>query len=240
MQGATIRREPLVARRRIHITTGISRVLTHEVSTLDIDEVITEKIENATIAAWNNTYSWHAKFHLALNTASPALDVTVRVYSSAAERLKKAWTTAIQAKWSGRHTLVVRGAGGRTASYPISVGIDWVADRRLADHRVNAVAPAAVLEGTYGTGGTLDMINWGTADRVDITHEFGHMLGNVEEYFTTNGCDYTYGGTKRGYRDKGAGIMNNPAENPFARHYDLIRRKAAILLGVSERECTVS
>jgi hypothetical protein len=40
------------------------------------------------------------------------------------------------------------------------------------------------------------MTDWGTADRTDITHEFGHMLGNAEEYFTTNGTDYTAGGTK--------------------------------------------
>jgi hypothetical protein len=65
------------------------------------------------------------------------------------------------------------------------------------------------------------------------------MLGNPEEYFTTNGKDYTEKGTRRGYRDVGGGVMNNPSEDAFTRHYDLIRRNAASSLGVPESRCKV-
>ncbi len=65
------------------------------------------------------------------------------------------------------------------------------------------------------------------------------MLGNTEEYFTTNGVDYTYGGSRTGFRDPGGGVMNNPSENPEARHYELPRRNAATLLGVPEANCRV-
>ena len=80
---------------------------------------------------------------------------------------------------------------------------------------------------------------WGTCDTVDVVHEFGHMLGNTDEYFTTNGIDYTEGGTKRGYRDAGGGVMNNSVEDPFDHHFDLIRRKSAELLGVSPARCAI-
>ena len=73
------------------------------------------------------------------------------------------------------------------------------------------------------------MTDWGTADTQDITHEFGHMLGNAEEYFTTNGTNYATGG-RRGFRDVGGGIMNNPAEAAQLRHFNLLREQVALML----------
>jgi hypothetical protein len=90
-----------------------------------------------------------------------------------------------------------------------------------------------------GIGGTTSMTDWGTGDTTDVTHEFGHMLGNPEEYFTTNGVDYTNGGSRRGFRDQGGGIMNNPADVPFERHYDTIKQNAAEMLGVPADACIV-
>ena len=83
------------------------------------------------------------------------------------------------------------------------------------------------------------MTGWGTADTVDVTHEFGHMLGNTDEYFTTNGVDFTQGGARRGFRDPGGGVMNNPSENPEPRHYEAVRTEVASLLGVQNADCKV-
>ncbi len=80
------------------------------------------------------------------------------------------------------------------------------------------------------------MTGWGVDDTTDITHEFGHMLGCPEEYFTTDGTDYTAGGTKSGFRDAVGGIMNNPSNDPKPANYKLIRENAAAAMGVA---CTV-
>jgi hypothetical protein len=81
-------------------------------------------------------------------------------------------------------------------------------------------------------GGTTSMTGWGTADTQDMTHEFGHMLGAPEEYFTTNGVNFmTPGGT--GFRDRGGGVMNNPAGPALARNFQVIREEAAALREVA-------
>ena len=84
------------------------------------------------------------------------------------------------------------------------------------------------------------MTGWGVKDKTDITHEFGHMLGNPEEYFTTNGVDHTNGGKRRGFRDKGGGVMNNPSEDPFTNHYEMIRKHAAKALKLTDAEVTLA
>ena len=76
------------------------------------------------------------------------------------------------------------------------------------------------------------MRNWSAADTVDVTHEFGHMLGNMDEYFTVNGTDFGPG------RQAGGNIMNNPANTPIARHFDLIKEEAQNLIGAGTT-CTV-
>jgi hypothetical protein len=65
------------------------------------------------------------------------------------------------------------------------------------------------------------------------------MLGNPEEYFTTNGKDYTDGGKKQGFRDPGAGVMNNPDGPALESNFDQIRQSAARSLGVDEGRCVV-
>ena len=113
-------------------------------------------------------------------------------------------------------------------------------DPANAHYTITPNAAGATTGGRAGLGGTTSMTDWGTADTVDVTHEFGHMMGNAEEYFTTNGVDFTQGGARQGFRDTGGGVMNNPAENPEPRHYESVRLEAATLLGVSAAGCTVT
>lgn len=45
--------------------------------------------------------------------------------------------------------------------------------------------------------GTNSMTDRGTAGPADVPQEYGYLLGNPEEYFTTIGIDYTCNGARR-------------------------------------------
>jgi hypothetical protein len=185
------------------------RVLSREV-----DEARTETISNAPpgAEAWNGTYSWRARFLVTVDEASCRVTVTVRVRISGAITAAQtnAWETAIENAWSNRFKLCCPccccGDG-----YAIVGDIQFVVS---GEHQVvNAGASTA------------NMGNWGVNDTVDVNHEFGHMLGALDEYFTVNGVDFN------GARQPGGNIMNNPANAPAARHYDLVRDTVRQLLG---------
>ncbi len=211
----------------------------------DVDREITETISHAPadLSQWNGTYSWHSKWRLRLDLRAEVgkLEVIVRLKSSASDAVKTAWENAIVAKWDNKFAFCVLrdrpitirpGVVDRYEEmYPIRIVIAWVDNERDADYVVRANDAAATEGGRAGVGGTTSMTGWGTADTQDLTHEFGHMLGCPEEYFTTNGVDYATGGA-RGYRDEGAGVMNNPAGSALARNFDVIRQEAAPLRGV--------
>jgi hypothetical protein len=211
----------------------------------DVDRVITETISHApaTLSQWNGTYSWRSKWRLRLDLRAEVgkLEVIVRLSSSASDAVKTAWENAILAKWDNKfafcvkrdHPIAIRpGVVDRYEEmYPIRIMVAWVNRARDADYVVRANAAGATEGGRAGQGGTTSMTGWGTADTVDMTHEFGHMLGCPEEYFTTNGVNYATG-RARGYRDPGAGVMNNPAGAALARNFDVIRQEAAPLRGV--------
>jgi hypothetical protein len=212
----------------------------------EVDRQITETISHApaAFAAWNGTYSWRAKWRLKLDLRAEVgqLVLAVRLHSTASDAVKRAWTNAISRKWSSRfafcvlreHPVTIRPGvvDDVEEMYPIRIRPQWVANPRNAHYVVTANAAGADEGGRAGLGGTTSMTGWGSADTVDITHEFGHMLGCPEEYFTTDGVDYTRGGTLQGFRDPRGGVMNNPAGPALARNFSLIRREAASLRGV--------
>lgn len=208
----------------------------------EVNQAVSETISNAPstptdYTRWNGTYGWRSKFTLVAsrNPCSITVTVKIKVTGTITTAQKNAWKSAIEGKWNGKAKLVCPDptcAAACPSGYPISVVVQYVTS---GEHQaVAANTPGS--GGTEGLGGTNSMNGWGVNDTVDVTHEFGHMLGSPEEYFTTNGVDYTHGGTTRGFRDSGAGIMNNPAGDPLPRNYDLIRREAAAAMGVS---CTV-
>jgi len=219
----------------------------------DVDRAITETISHApeNLSQWNGTFDWRSKWRLRLDLRAEIgkLEVIVRLKSSASDTVKTAWENAILAKWSGKFAFCVKrrapivirpGVVDRYEEmYPIHIVIAWVDDARDAHYVVRANAADATEEGRAGEGGTTSMTGWGIADTQDMTHEFGHMLGCPEEYFTTNGVDYATGGA-RGYRDEGAGVMNNPAGPALARNFNVIREEAAALRGVAAAETEIA
>jgi hypothetical protein len=209
----------------------------------EIDREVEETISHAPAAfsAWEGTYRWRAKWRLKLDMRpdTAELNVKVRLYSTASRSIRRKWSRAISRKWSGKFGFYVEGVDGGDELYPINVETEWVDDPAKAHYTIAANAVGATEGGRSGLGGTTSMTGWGEADTTDITHEFGHILGCPEEYFTTDGVDYTRGGRRQGFRDPGGGVMNNPAGPALARNFKMIRKEAAKLRGVKLRQTKV-
>jgi hypothetical protein len=198
------------------IARRFNRNICQRVLTREVDETRTETISNAPAGAeaWNGTYSWHARFHVTVDEPNCRVTVTVRVRVSGTMTAAQqtAWETAIENAWSNRFKLCCR-CCCCPSGYTIVADLQFVAN---GEHQVVTAGNA-----------TSNMSNWGANDMVDVRHEFGHMLGALDEYFTVNGTNYGAG------RQPGGNIMNNPANDPVAAHYDLVRGAAAQLLGTT-------
>jgi hypothetical protein len=202
----------------------------------EVSVAVSETISNAPAAssAWNGTYGWDSKYTLSVNRASCTVTVTVKlqVIGTITEAQKAAWKSAIESKWNGKVKLVCPDTacpGACAAGYPVKIEVLYVTSG--AHYTITANTPGASEGGRAGLGGTTSMTGWGVNDTVDITHEFGHMLGSPEEYFTTNGVDYSAGGTNAGFRTATGGVMNNPANGPRPPNYELIRKESTTLMG---------
>lgn len=201
-----------------------------------VDESVTQTISNAPTAhsAWNGTYSWNSKFTLTVNRPECRINVKIKIKVSGTitEAQKRAWKTAVESKWSNKVKLVCNDPACRAActdGSPVIVTLEYVSSGE--HYTVTANTPTATEGGRSGLGGTTSMTGWGVGDTVDITHEFGHMLGNADEYFTTNGVDYTDGGTKQGFRAPDGGVMNNPSNAARTANYDPIRSQVENVIG---------
>ncbi|MBO9150680.1 DUF4157 domain-containing protein [Chitinophaga sp. GCM10012297] len=203
----------------------------------EVNESQTETISNAPAAfsAWNGTFTWDARFTIDLDALMGRVSLIMRLSSTAPRAVRRAWERAIERKWSNRMFLRITppGVPQGPCKLPIVVNLQWVSDPARAHYAINPQAPGTVSPGGIaGLGGTTSMTDWGTGDTVDVTHEFGHMIGNAEEYFTTNGTNFATGG-RTGFRDPGGGVMNNPAERAHRRHFNLFREQVAAMLGLS-------
>jgi hypothetical protein len=199
-------------------------------STRSVNTRVTETITNGNPASWNGTYAWDSKYELTVEDCKAKVVVRIKVTGTITEAQKTGWKNAIQSKWNNKVYFCCSGCEC-PKGLPCTVSVEYV---DAGEHyEVTAQTPGAAEGGRSGLGGTTSMTGWGVNDTVDVTHEFGHMLGNPEEYFTTNGVDYSEGGTKQPFRDPGGGIMNNPANNPLPRNYDPIRSQVETSLGSS-------
>lgn len=201
--------------------------------TIKVDEKITQTISNAPApyTAWNNTYSWTSEYEIVINKNAKQITVTVKlkVSGSITKDQKDKWKTALESKWNGK-AVIRNGSGKDVTDYSISIKIEYVS--LFGSHfKVTANSSSASEGGRSGLSGTTSMTGWGVTDTVDIGHEFGHMLGNTDEYFTCNGVNYASG--SGGFRDSSGGIMNNPANNPKLSNYELIRKKVEGKIGTS-------
>lgn len=201
----------------------------------EVDERITETISGAPAgqSAWNNTFSWDSRFRIEINAVFGEIRLIVRLNTTAPAATRRAWEAAVQRKWSDRMYLkiTIPGISEGPCKFPIIVDLRWTSDASRAHYTINPQGAGGSTGGRAGLGGTSSMTDWGTADTTDITHEFGHMIGNRDEYFITNGTNYMTGGGS-GFRDPGGGIMNNPAERIHRRHFNSLRQHVATMLGL--------
>jgi hypothetical protein len=184
----------------------------------EIDREISETISGAPAGyeAWNGTYAWHARFLFALEQRACRATATVRVRinGSATDAQKDAWKAAILAKWHEQFkACCTESCCARCCpnGYRLAVDLQFVSS---GEHHVVTVSPT-----------TTNMTSWSAADTVDVTHEFGHMLGNKEEYFVIDGVSWGPG------RQPTGSIMNNPANQPAAHHFELLRAELEASLG---------
>lgn len=191
--------------------------------TREVDEARTETISNAPAGAeaWNGTYSWRARFQTRVDQASCRITATVRIRLQGAitGAQRVAWETAIENAWTDRFKLCCRCCCCPNG-YRIAVDVQFV---ESGEHHVVTVGNT-----------TTNMTNWGRNDTVDVSHEVGHMLGALDEYFTVDGTNWGAG------RQPDGSIMNNPANPPAARHYDLVRDSTRDLLGTRCRTVPVA
>jgi len=210
--------------------------------TADTNQKIKETISNAPEAykQWNLTTWWYSKFQVAYDLNTNTVTAIVKLNTLADAATKSAWEKAIENKWSKKYKIQEMNSEGKEISKKdIVIDVQWVDDKKDAHYVINPTKAGDTRDRRAGVAGTTSMTDWGVKDTVDVTHEFGHMLGNTEEYFTTNSVDYTEGGKKQGWWDKGGGVMNNPSEDPAPRHYELIRKSVVTLLGAEDKNIKV-
>jgi hypothetical protein len=187
-----------------------------DVRSQEIDQAVTETISNAPAGAeaWNGTYGWRARFLLTLDepTCTARVLVRVRLVGTITAAQRSAWETAIEAAWNSRFKLC-RQSCCCSDGLEIATDIQFVTS---GEHQVVNVGAS-----------TTNMGNWGASDTIDVSHEFGHMLGALDEYFTVNGVTWGPG------RQATGAIMNNPANAPVPRNYDTIRQAAVTLRGAT-------
>lgn len=184
------------------------------VFTRNVDEARTEVMSDAPpgFEAWNGTYGWRARFRTVVDQSACRVTVTikVRLVGSITDAQKTAWETAIEADWSNIFKLCCRCCCCKNG-YTIVANIEFVTSGE--DQVVNV------------GNTTTNMGNWGRNDTTAVSHEFGHMLGALDEYYTVDGTPWGMP------FQTGAGIMNNPNEGPLARHYGLVDQAVEAALG---------
>lgn len=219
--------------------------LTRDFRPREVNIQVTEVISNAPPehAGWNGRYGWDSKYTLTVRR-SPCevlLQMKLKVVGDhVAAAPKDRWKSAIETKWNGKVKFVCPDrncAGACGAGYPVRIEVLFI-ETGTPHYEITACLPGTTTSSAGGTGsraglgGTISMKGWGTEDFVDVTHEFGHMLGNPEEYFTTDGFDYQFGDWRiNGFRDPGGGNMNNPDHDPASRNYVKILEQANLITG---------
>lgn len=184
--------------------------------------------------SWNNTFGWDSKMNVSVDGPRGVVTTTVRLFTTAPQTNRSTWESAIEGRWSRRFDFIVNGPAEGAQRYVIVIDVVWVDRQSDAHYTIAAIDPAHPPPNrTLGRGGTVSMTEWGTAGAQEIPHEFGHMLGNYDEYNTVNGVNH--GAPHRA----DGNIMNNPDNLPTSRHYEGIRGAACTVLGIGEATSSV-
>jgi len=147
--------------------------------------------------------------------------------------VKRNWASRILERWGGGVFVVKDASGDDLDTFDIDFKIDWVENPSQAAQVVFAVKTT----GNAPPDGTVNTMYWGVDDGgtkgAAIAHEFGHLIGNPDEY---GSC--TFNG-KNNSRDKTSVMDNETAGQAKARHFFMVGAKAASGLGFDPTKCVV-
>lgn len=150
------------------------------------------------------------------------------------EGVKMNWRSRILERWKGAKLIVKNPSGDVIETYNIAFEIEWVDNSSQADCVVFAVRTT----GAAPPDGTVDTMYWGVGDGgtrgAAIAHEFGHLLGNPDEYGGT--CIFN-GRAKP--NDPGSVMCDETHGAVRARHYYSIGRHAAAMLPRLPAHCFI-
>ncbi len=165
------------------------------------------------------SFSWDSKFDV--DIIGGKVEVTIRINSNVDPHLfQKVWADQVTAQWSNRFMVKADGK-----NYPIVVNLVQV--ERGEHYAVKPVeSDSALKSGGRAHFGTEDMTTWGIHDTTNVSHEVGHMLGNVDEYGVVKvGSD-----VRDHLSNPSDTIMAVSQNNPIAKHYYLIKWAADLEL----------
>lgn len=167
-------------------------------------------------------YEWRAAFDLSIRERTCEAIVKVRISWKVDPDAKDEPVIADIAKlitdsWDAKYRLCHDGDCCTKEGYLIRVVVEFLDDEPEEAHH----------DVVFGNK-TVDMHFWSTGGN-SVDHEFGHMLGPLDEYCTVNSVAHCA-------PYLGSNIMNGSGKACVASHFDLVRRLAESVLGGT---CTV-
>ncbi|PWJ59138.1 uncharacterized protein DUF4157 [Fibrobacter sp. UWR4] len=181
--------------------------------------VFSRRTENLTDPGPNPQYngtsmSWNVLFNASVPELGdllndPEIRITVVIDTNANDAIFLMWKNNIESKLNDKFVV----SDGKTRM-PLKFEIKKKIGVELAHQKVTVNMGQG-----RGLNGTINMNMWGATDGVDVTHEFGHMLGAKDEYGVVDGHDFGEG------RRENAGVMNNPSEDFLTQHFEYLLSK---------------
>lgn len=149
------------------------------------------------------------------------------------DQVRLNWSSRILERWKGGTFVIKDEQGEDLQTFLIQFALDYVGNPSLTKNVVFAVE---TTDASAPPDGTVNTMYWGVNDGgvtgAAISHEFGHLLGNPDEYNRVwfNGYTVTNNG----------GIMHDETNgHPKAGHFYLIARHVQQALGAPAARCFV-
>jgi len=169
-----------------------------------VSEEVNTKVEETLVTGKNKTqkYSWNAKYSVYMYEDAIVIEVRIKLKGKVSDKTKKAWLAGIESKWNNKY---------RFANEKRKVSLSfWAVFTDLNPHAVVDVVSKPKSRGDW------DMGTWDAGDGEGDTqgdaasHEFGHMIGNKDEYNLPDG---------KGGKKRLEGVMSRASQEAKERHF---------------------